>query len=153
MWVAFSLILRFGFVKFVLWCRSLGFFACVTNDQVLKSCLCVFLVWCFFFFPSLKKFQQQPECQLKSSQVLLGNFWDKWVKHEEASTGNSHFSWRMMYECVETLSKTCFFSNVQGLVTTKCVMSVVKNSFFHSCLPFWSFFSFMSIHKLQASSR
>lgn len=59
----------------------------------------------------------------------------------------------MMYDCVETLTKTCFFSNVQGVITTKCVMSVMKNSFFHSGLPFWSFLNFMSVHKLQARRR
>lgn len=53
---------------------------------------------------------------------------------------------------VETLTKTCFFSKVQGLITTKCVMSVMKNSFIIAYLS-GLIFVFMTIHKLQVIRR
>lgn len=47
--------------------------------------------------------------------------------------------------------RCAFFSNVPDLITTKCIMSVMKYPFFHNDLPFWSFFVFVC--KLQASRR
>lgn len=153
MWVVFFLIVRLSLVKWIPWCRSLE-----------RICLCKKLT-CFkksslypfsIFLSYENSFSERLNVNVEAPKFSWKIFETNKCNLKRCPLGiHSHCSWRVMYECVETWTKACFFSNVQGLITRKCVMSVVKNSFFHSCLPFWYFlfFNFVSIGKWQSRRR
>lgn len=153
MWVVFFLLSRFDLAKRILWCRGLEgicLFKKLTGFEM--SSLYPFSLFSSHgnsFSEGLNVNLEAPKFCWKISETNKCN-----LKRHLLGI-HSRCSWRVMYECVETWTKTCFFSNVQGLIATKCVMSVVKNSFFHGCLPFGSFlfFYFMSIDKLQTRRR
>lgn len=152
-WVMFFLLLRFDLVKWILWCRSLGRIClCKKLTGFEKSSLYPFSL----FLSHENSFSKRLNVNLEAPKFCWKISETNKCNSKRRPLGiNSHCSWRVMYECVETWTKACFFSNVQGLITTKCVMSVVKSFFFHSCLPFSSFLFlyFMSIDKWQAMRR
>lgn len=144
MWVVFFLLLRFD-VKRILWCRSLpykGICLCKKLTGFEQSSLYPFSLFSSHensFSKRLNVNLEVPKFCWKISETNKCN-----LKRRLLGI-HSHCSWRVMYECVETWTKTCFFSNVLGLIT-KCVMSVAKNSFFHSCLLFGLFISCLRIN-------